>query len=88
MTAAELAEAEQQFGVSSPRTTAPSCPTRGCAYRHWLVVSGPERAAVWQDYRADEIDLVPLAGRDGGRVVFGQWCEAWLSESSSGAPEA
>jgi hypothetical protein len=35
----------------------------GCAQRRWLVVSGPARGQMWDDPRADELDLRPLVDR-------------------------
>lgn len=53
----------------------------GCAYRQWLVVTGPEAGNVWCDDRVDKAGLRPLElpGRD--RVSFLQWYRSWLDEA-------
>ncbi len=58
----------------------PICHT-GCAYRQWLVVTGPEAGNVWDDDRADQGGLKPVqqAGRE--RVTFLLWYRTWLEEA-------
>ena len=53
----------------------------GCAVRQWLVITGPEKGNVWNDYRTDHEGLQPLqtGGRD--RVTFIDWYLAWLDEA-------
>ena len=51
---------------------------QGCAYRNLLVVSGPERGHIWLDGRASDQGIVPVMGRDGGRVAFSTWYSSWL----------
>lgn len=50
----------------------------GCAYRTYLVVTGPERGNLWFDGRASDEGIVPHAGPDGQHITFGDWYEAWL----------
>ncbi|MFE6872175.1 SMI1/KNR4 family protein [Kitasatospora sp. NPDC057692] len=54
----------------------------GCAYRQWLVVSGPERGRIWADDRADERDLQPLLGPGREPVTFTLWYQGWLEEAA------
>jgi len=49
----------------------------GCAYRDWLVVSGPAAGSMWEDPRCVDRDLTPMPG---GPVTFGAWYLAWLDE--------
>jgi hypothetical protein len=44
----------------------------GCAYRYWLVVSGPQRGRIWSDQRAAQVDLQPTG------TTFGPWYLDWL----------
>ncbi|MEU6275715.1 SMI1/KNR4 family protein [Streptomyces populi] len=53
----------------------------GCAYRQWLIVSGPERGRIWCDDRVDERDLEPLLGPDQEPVTFSRWYRDWLAEA-------
>jgi hypothetical protein len=53
----------------------------GCARRQWLVVTGPERGNVWNDYRTDHAGLEPLLTRDRLRVTFRAWYQSWLDEA-------
>ncbi|WP_228976049.1 SMI1/KNR4 family protein [Streptomyces sp. DH12] len=56
--------------------------TTGCAQRQWLVVSGPERGAMWDDPRCDDADLEPMG------VTFGEWYLEWLAEAERKADVA
>ncbi|MFE2722232.1 SMI1/KNR4 family protein [Kitasatospora sp. NPDC059327] len=61
----------------------------GCAARQWLVVSGPERGRIWNDDRADEVDLAPLLDTGGRPVTFARWYLDWLDAAEqqlSGTP--
>ena len=53
----------------------------GCAYRQWLVVTGPEAGHVWCDDRADEKGLYPLEQDGRERVTFLDWYCSWLAEA-------
>ena len=57
----------------------------GCAVRQWLVVTGPERGHVWNDYRTDHAGLKPLHIGDRLRVTFRQWYQFWLEEALEAA---
>jgi hypothetical protein len=50
----------------------------GCAYRDWLVVSGPEVGHLWRDARADQRGLYPVSIGKRKRVTFLQWYVDWL----------
>lgn len=51
----------------------------GCAQRTWLVVSGLARGQMWDDPRADDIDLRPLVEPGGSApTTFGAWYLRWL----------
>jgi hypothetical protein len=52
----------------------------GCAYRDWLVVSGPRRGQMWDDERAGDVDLAP-ATTLGGVHSFASWFLGWLSDA-------
>ncbi|MFI0966773.1 hypothetical protein ACH4S8_36140 [Streptomyces sp. NPDC021080] len=52
----------------------------GCAYRRWLVVSGPERGRTWSDDRVDERDLEPLLGPEQEPVTFSRRYRDRLAE--------
>ena len=47
----------------------------GCAQRTWLVVCGPARGQMWNDPRADELDLHPTGPPP---LTFGPWYLRWL----------
>ncbi|WP_405557326.1 SMI1/KNR4 family protein [Streptomyces sp. NBC_01171] len=54
---------------------------QGCALRQWLVISGPERGRMWNDDRADDVDLAPLLDEDGRPVTFARWYLDWLGHA-------
>jgi hypothetical protein len=53
----------------------------GCAYRQWLVISGPEAGHIWCDDRADYKGLYPLQLPGLDRVTFLEWYNNWLAEA-------
>jgi hypothetical protein len=53
----------------------------GCAYRDWLVVTGPEVGQVWHDARPDERGLQPYESTDGRRLTFAEWYLDWLGRA-------
>jgi len=55
---------------------------RGCALRQWLVVNGPQRGFVWNDFRADEGGVEPLCDKQTGRpMTFSDWYMSWLNDA-------
>ena len=52
---------------------------QGCAYRNYLVVSGPERGHVWLDARAGDGGIGPES-KNGERMSFADWYLDWLSK--------
>jgi len=52
----------------------------GCAYRAWLVVSGPERGHIWNDDSADQKGLYPVVFQ-GKRMTFSDWYRHWLEDA-------
>jgi hypothetical protein len=58
----------------------------GCALRHWLVITGPERGHVWSNERVDHAGLKPLRGKAGApeRVTFMRWYRDWLDDAMQG----
>ncbi|GJF33811.1 hypothetical protein KNE206_65110 [Kitasatospora sp. NE20-6] len=60
----------------------------GCAYREWLVVSGPERGRMWADSRVDDIDLAPLLDERGAAVTFTRWYLGWLEQAEQAVAAA
>jgi hypothetical protein len=53
----------------------------GCAYRQWLIVTGPERGNIWCDDRASYGGLHPLKGDGGTRFSFLDWYCDWLKKA-------
>ncbi|MDR2987339.1 MAG: SMI1/KNR4 family protein [Nocardiopsaceae bacterium] len=53
----------------------------GCAYRDWLIITGPRRGQMWRDDRAGDTDLAPGVAADGSALTFGRWYLNWLSEA-------
>jgi len=53
----------------------------GCAYRDWLIITGPLRGQMWDDDRAGDIDLAPAIAADGSALTFGGWYLNWLRET-------
>jgi hypothetical protein len=53
----------------------------GCAYRDWLVVSGPYRGQIWDDERAGDVDLSPNRMADGTIRTFSAWYLTWLAKA-------
>jgi hypothetical protein len=53
----------------------------GCAYRQWLVVTGPEAGNVWDDRRVDHGGLRPVQRAGRQRVTFLQWYRSWLDDA-------
>lgn len=61
---------------------------QGCGYYWLLVVSGPERGAVWDDSRAADVPLSPLTGAAGERVTFHRWYLDWLIRAEAAIASA
>jgi hypothetical protein len=55
----------------------------GCAYRDWLVITGPFRGQMWDDDRAGDIDLAPARASDGSVLTFGYWYLNWLNRAEA-----
>ncbi len=53
----------------------------GCAYRLWLIVTGPEAGNIWCDGRVNYKGLFPLQLPGRIRVTFLQWYMNWLDEA-------
>jgi hypothetical protein len=53
----------------------------GCGLSQWLIVSGPQKGYVWNDYRADYAGLRPLRDGDGKQMTFADWYVAWLESA-------
>lgn len=53
----------------------------GCAYRDWLIITGPLRGQMWHDGRASDADLAPRTAEDGNPLTFGRWYTNWLNEA-------
>lgn len=53
----------------------------GCAYRDWLIITGPHRGQMWDDDRAGDIDLAPGTAADGSALTFGRWYFNWLNDA-------
>lgn len=53
----------------------------GCAYREWLIITGPERGNVWNDSRVDEEGLYPVEIAQKPRASFLQWYCDWLDNA-------
>jgi hypothetical protein len=68
---------ERYWDVSLVAGALPIC-HHGCAYRDWLVVTGPEAGQVWSDERVDDKGLWPYERADGKRLTFAQWYLDWL----------
>ncbi len=49
----------------------------GCAYRDWLIVSGPARGTIWEDPRTIDMDLRPTG------ISFADWYFQWLVATES-----
>lgn len=54
---------------------------QGCAIRTWLVVTGPMRGTVWNDYRSEYNGIAPVMNSNGERSSFTDWYSAWLVRS-------
>lgn len=73
---------------NSTRTHGAVCLSHeGCAYRDWLVVSGPSRGQMWDDERAGDVDLAPSTTSSGVRS-FASWFGSWLSDAERKATGA
>lgn len=53
----------------------------GCAYRQWLVITGPEAGHIWCDDRVDYRGLYPLELDDKRRASFIDWYLSWLDDA-------
>lgn len=53
----------------------------GCAYRDWLIITGPLRGQMWDGERAGDVDLAPSTANDGSTLTFGHWYLNWLDEA-------
>jgi hypothetical protein len=54
---------------------------QGCAIRTWLVVTGPMKGTVWDDYRCDNDGIMPVKNKDGKYASFSDWYIDWLNQS-------
>lgn len=61
---------------------------QGCAYRNWLVVSGPEAGNVWEDLRTDQEGLRPTKLKGKRRATFLQWYDHWLQTAVAKLPKS
>lgn len=61
---------------------------QGCAIRTWLIVTGPMKGTIWDDYRCDNKGVNPLKNKDGICISFSEWYMAWLDKSISEAKNA
>ena len=69
---------EQEYWAPSIMDGALPLCHMGCAYRIWLVVTGPEAGNMWTDDRVDDKGVAPLTHNKAGRVSFGDWYWDWL----------
>lgn len=53
----------------------------GCAYRDWLIITGPGRGQMWDDDRAGDKDLAPGTAADGSALTFRRWYLTWLNDA-------
>jgi hypothetical protein len=53
---------------------------QGCALRIWLVVTGPQSGALWDDRRSEYEGVRPLELADGTKATFGAWFDEWLNK--------
>jgi hypothetical protein len=53
----------------------------GCAYRHLLIVSGPQRGTIWADDRPGGGPLGPERDATGARLTFARWYLNWLDDT-------
>jgi hypothetical protein len=72
--------AERYWNPANVNGAIPICHL-GCAYRQWLVVTGPEAGHVWCDERADRGGLYPFSKGKAERMTFIQWYQAWLKDA-------
>lgn len=56
----------------------------GCAGMVWLVVAGPERGHVWEDFTSEGMGWWPWNGHAGQRVSFVEWWATWLDRRLPG----
>ncbi len=61
---------------------------QGCAYRNWLVVTGPEAGHVWEDLRTDQEGLQPTQLKRKRRVNFLEWYDDWLQQAVAQLPKS
>ena len=53
----------------------------GCAQRQWLVINGPQRGYVWNDFRADQEGIKPNMSSGGTPATFSMWYLTWLQSA-------
>ena len=46
---------------------------QGCAVRTWLVVTGPMKGTVWDDFRCDNEGIKPITNKEGKYISFSEW---------------
>ncbi len=61
---------------------------QGCAYRNWLVVTGPESGNVWEDLRVDHKGLIPVKVKRKRRASFLVWYNDWLQQAVAKLPKS
>ncbi|TWU07784.1 SMI1/KNR4 family protein [Stieleria varia] len=61
---------------------------QGCAYRNWLIVTGPEAGHIWEDLRTDQEGLKPTQLKRKTRVTFFKWYNDWLQQAVAKLPRA
>jgi hypothetical protein len=78
---------ERYWNPANVHGAIPLC-HEGCAYRDWLVVTGPEAGHMWHDARADQAGLWPIAIGRKKRVSFLEWYGNWLNEALAKLPKS
>jgi hypothetical protein len=53
----------------------------GCAIRTWLVITGPMKDTIWEDFRCNLEGIKPVMDESNRYIDFLKWYEYWLDES-------
>lgn len=77
---------ERYWNPANVNGAIPVC-HEGCAYRDWLIVTGPEAGHMWHDARTDQAGLRPISIGKKKRITFLDWYVHWLNEALAKLPK-
>lgn len=83
LTAQQINNVETEYCCRSPSSYRSFLTSLGnCgAIRTWLVITGPMKDTIWQDFRCNIEGVKPVIVESNRYIDFLKWYEYWLDES-------